>query len=78
MSTPTPNDLGKVIKSGRARAVIYAVYVVAVVIIGAVQVGYASLDMGQPAWLTAALAIVGYLGAPVGALAAVNTKPKQV
>ena len=71
--TPTPTDLGRVITNARARAIIYATYVIGVVIIGATQVAYAALDYGQPAWLTAAISVAAFLGAPIGALAAINT-----
>lgn len=76
MSTPTPNDLGTVVKSSKARQAIYAAYVFAIVVIGGIQVGFASLQAGQPEWLTVALAVAAYLGVPVGALAAANTTTK--
>jgi hypothetical protein len=54
------NNLGNVIKNAKARAAIYATYV----IVGA----------NQPSWLAIALAVYGYLGIPVGGLAAVNSQ----
>ena len=49
MSTPSP-DLGKVINSAYARRLIYSVYVVAILILGAFQVGFAASSAGiQPA-----------------------------
>lgn len=71
-------DLGLIIKSDKARRIIYGVYVVAVIIAGAVQVGYASVHLGQPDWLTAALAVLAYLGAPIGGLAIVNAGVRPV
>jgi CHASE2 domain-containing sensor protein len=76
MSTPTPNDLGSVVSSAKARKAIYGVYVVGILIIGAIQVGFAALSAAQPDWLTVALAVGAYLGVPVGALAAANTNTR--
>ncbi len=73
MSTPTPNDLGTVITSDKVRRIIYTVYVIGIVLLGAVQVAYAGALDGTPQWLTIANSVALYLGAPVGALAAVNT-----
>lgn len=74
MSAPTPNDLGRVITSDRVRQIIYTAYVVAVVLLGAVQAAYAGSEAGAPVWLTIAQQVALYLGVPVGGLAAVNTK----
>lgn len=73
MSTPTP-DLGRVITSDRVRQVLYSVYAVAVVLLGAVQVAYAASEAGQPEWLTVALAVAAYCGAALSGMASVNTK----
>lgn len=72
--TNTPN-LGSVITNPAARKLIYGIYVVAIVIIGAIQVAYAAVPAwgGQPDWLAAALAVTAYLGIPVGGLALANT-----
>lgn len=75
-SAPTPNDLGKVITSAKARKAVYSVYVVGIVVLGAIQVGTAAIEAGTPAWLTAALAVSAYLGIPVAGLAAVNTETR--
>lgn len=76
MSTPTPNDLGTVVSSAKARKAIYGIYVIGILVIGAIQVGFAAISAGQPDWLTVALAVGAYLGVPVGALAAANTTTK--
>lgn len=68
---PTEN-LGLIIKRDKTRQIIYGIYIIAVIIAGAIQVGYASIRLGQPDWLTAALAVLAYLGAPIGGLAIVN------
>lgn len=73
MSTPLPTDLGKVITSAKARQAIYGVYVVGIVVLGGIQVGFAATDAGTPVWLSVALAVAAYLGIPVAGLAAVNS-----
>lgn len=74
--TPTPNDLGVIITSPRARRLIYALYVLLLVAAGAMQVAFAALEAGQPDWLVATLAVLAYLGIPVGGLAAANTRAR--
>ena len=73
MTTTPPPNLGNVVTSPLIRKVIYGVYVVALVGVGAVQVAFAAIDIGQPSWLTAAIAVGFYLGIPVGSLALSNT-----
>lgn len=75
MSIPTSDTLGSIIGSARVRKAIYAAYVVAIVVIGAIQVGFAAVSAGQPEWLTVALAVTAYLGVPVGGLAVANASP---
>jgi hypothetical protein len=72
MSTPS-TDLGKIITSATARKVIYSTYVILLVIVGAIQVAFAAVSSSQPAWLIGALAVMAYLGVPVGGLAIANT-----
>lgn len=73
MNTPAPADLGVIVTSPRARKTIYGAYVLLLLAAGAAQVGFAAASAGQPVWLTAALAVLAYLGIPVGGLAAANT-----
>lgn len=73
MSTTTPPNLGIVITSPFARKIIYSTYIVLLVIVGAIQVGFAAVQSGQPVWLVAAIAVLGYLGIPIGGLALVNS-----
>lgn len=73
-NAPSPNDLGRVITSDRLRRIIYAVYVVGIVLLGAVQVAYAGSVAGVPEWVTIAQQVALYLGVPVGGLAVANTK----
>lgn len=76
MSTPTPDNLGTIITSATIRKAIYSAYVIAIIIIGAIQVGVAAISTGQPEWLTVAIAVAAYLGVPVGGLAAANTSTR--
>lgn len=73
MSNPTPPNLGIVITNPIARRRIYGTYIVLLVIAGAIQVAYAAIQLGQPVWLVATLAVLAYLGIPVGGLALVNS-----
>lgn len=59
--------------SDRARLTVYAVVATVTLIIGAIQVGYASLEAPQPDWLTVALAVVPFLAAGIGYTAATHT-----
>ena len=65
-------NLNAVITSPVARKLIYTIYVIAGVIIGATQVAFAATASGQPDWLTVALAVLAYLSIPIGGLALVN------
>jgi hypothetical protein len=67
------NDLGVIVTSNRLRRAIYALYVLALLAAGAVQVAYSSLALPNPSWLIAALAVLAYLGIPVGTIAVSNT-----
>jgi hypothetical protein len=70
---PTAAQLGVIVKNAKARTYIYGTYVVAIIVAGAAQVAFSSLELGQPDWLTASLAVLTYLGVPVGTLAVANT-----
>lgn len=72
-NVPTPSNLGVIVKNAKARAYIYGAYVVAIIAAGATQVAFASIELGQPDWLVASLAVLAYLGVPVGTLAVANT-----
>lgn len=80
MSTSiAPGNIGSLIASANIRKAIYAAYVVAGVLIGATQVGFASIEgAGQPTWLTVSLAVYAFLSVPLGSLAAANTGVVQV
>lgn len=74
MNAPAPADLGVIVTSARARKLIYGAYVLLLLAAGGAQVGFSAAELGQPVWLTSALAVLAYLGIPVGGLAAANTK----
>ena len=73
-NAPTANDLGVIVTAAKARKAIYGSYVLALVGAGAAQVAYASLELSSPSWLVASIAVLAYLGIPVGGLAAANTR----
>lgn len=73
MSTTTPPNLGIVITNPTARKRIYGAYIILLIVAGAAQVAYAAIQLSQPSWLIAALAVLAYLGIPVGGLALVNS-----
>lgn len=55
------------------RKAVYAVYAALGVLLGAVQVGFAAAEAGQPVWLTVALAVFAFIGGALGLTAAANT-----
>lgn len=59
------------------RKIVYAVYALAGVVIGATQVGYSAAELGQPVWLTVTLAVYAFIGGAVGFTATTHT-PKSV
>ena len=61
----------------RIRGPLYAIYAVIGVALGAIQVGFASANAGQPAWLTVALSVFAFLGGAIGYTAASNTPAEQ-
>jgi hypothetical protein len=58
------------------RKAIYAGYAIIGVIIGAIQVGFAAAELGQPVWLTVTLAVYAFVGGAVGLTASTHT-PQQ-
>lgn len=56
-----------------ARKMIYAVYALAGVVLGAVTTGLAAAGAADPVALTVSLAVYAYLGGPVGVIASANT-----
>lgn len=70
MSTPLTDVIPK-----RARAGVYAAYVLAAFILGGIQVAYAAGDGSAPGWLDVANAVLVYVGAAVAGLAVSNVTP---
>lgn len=62
--------------STRARDILYAVFAILGIVIGAVQVGVAAAEMSQPVWLTVALAVYAFLGGAFGKLSRDNINPE--
>ena len=60
------------------RSGIYAVYATLGIVLGAVQVGFAAADAGQPVALTVALAVYAFLGGALGFTARANTPEVDV
>jgi hypothetical protein len=69
-----PINLGNYITNPVARKAIYSTYGIVAFIAAGIQVGFlATPDAGQPIWLTVSLAVIAFLGAPIGTLAASNS-----
>jgi len=66
-------NLGSVVTNATARKILYGLYVIAGLIIGGASVAYPLIGAGvTPDWVTAGLAVLGYLAIPFGALALAN------
>lgn len=61
----------------RARQAVYVVYGTVALSVSGAQVGYASLSIPNPSWLTVALAVTAFLAVPIGAIAASNVSRNQ-
>lgn len=66
--------LGSIITNHKARAVVYGIYVILALAAASAQVAYAALKLADPAWLVAGIAVLAFLGAPIGALALANVR----
>lgn len=55
------------------RKAIYVGYAIMGVLIGAIQVGFAAAELGQPVWLTVTLAVYAFVGGAVGLTASTHT-----
>lgn len=79
MSDPQlPNtNIGNIITNPLARRTVYGTYGIACVAATATQVGYASIQIAQPDWLTVSIAVLAYLGIPLAGLALSNTPKKE-
>lgn len=59
------------------RRVVYSVFAFLGLALGAVQVGYSAAELGQPVWLTVALAVYTFVAAGVGFTAQANTDREE-
>jgi heme O synthase-like polyprenyltransferase len=57
------------------RKVVYNVFTVLGIVLGAIQVGIAALAAAQPDWLTVSLAVYAFLGGALGITASTNVNP---
>ena len=71
------SDLGVIIPSAKGRKVAYAVYAGLSLVITNVAVAFSAIGAQSPAWLTIALAVIGNLAAPFGAIAIANATNKK-
>jgi hypothetical protein len=69
--------LGVIIPSAAGRKVAYAVYAGISLLVTNVAVGFSAIGANNPSWLTIALAVVGNLAAPFGAIAIANASGKK-
>ncbi len=63
-----------VVLPARVRGILYLVFSVLGVGLGATQIGYSAASYGQPTWLTVALAVFAFVGTAFGITAASNVK----
>lgn len=61
-----------VLLPAKARQLIYVGYGLVALAVSGTQVGYSSLSIDNPPWLTVAVAVTAFLAVPVGAIAATN------
>lgn len=60
------------IVTGRTRKITYTAYALIGLVLGAVQVGFAAAEAGQPVWLNVALAVFAFVGTALGFTARAN------
>lgn len=63
----------KDILPARYRAIVYRLYSVVGLLVGAIQVGFVTAAVAQPVALTVTVAVLAYLGIGLGFVAAANT-----
>lgn len=56
------------------RGVVYTIFSLLSLGVGATQIGYAAAETGQPTWLTVTIAVTTFVGAGIGYTAATNTQ----
>ena len=58
------------------RKPLYGAFAVAGVVIGAIQVGFAAAEAGNPLWLNITLAVFPFVAGAIGFTASANTHPE--
>lgn len=61
----------------KVRKYAYIVFSILALAIGAFQVGYNSLSLANPDWLTVAISVVPFVGAQLGLIALSNIDTKK-
>lgn len=62
--------------SPQIRKFVYVAYALVGFVAGAVQVGYAAAEMGQPVWFVVFWAVYGFTGTAFGFTASSNVNPE--
>lgn len=71
-------DVGSVIPDAKARKIVYSIFGLIGIAIGATQTGYSSASLDFPQWLTIATGVYSYLAAAGFGIAFANArKPKS-
>ena len=70
MSTP---NIETIIPEGKVRQAVYRIFAAVGFLLGATQVAFAAASLGQPTWLTVALAVYGFAAAAGFVKAQANT-----
>jgi hypothetical protein len=74
---PQTQNLGAILPNPQARKIAYSIYTGVSVLIANISIGYSALHAEFPGWLTVAIAVIGNLAVPFGALAIANSSPKK-
>jgi hypothetical protein len=69
-------DLGAIIANPRARKIAYTIFAALSLVVTNTAIGFSTLGVGFPGWLTVALGVIGNLAVPFSALAIANSTPK--
>ena len=78
MATIPAPDLSVFIKDLRVRTIVYASYLGALFLIGALEVGFRSAGAESPLWLVVAAEVSTYVGAAIAGLALANRSTPQL
>lgn len=76
VTSAATESLGVIIPSPTGRRVAYAIYAGASLLVTNIAVAFSAINSSIPPWLTIAIAVIGNLAAPFGALAIANASKK--